>query len=274
MKFQEWDIGSAMLRRLAGQWAFREASVRAGGVATGSATVPDRQRIYAIGDIHGRCDLASKMIAMIRADLAESGNGLEVTAVGLGDFIDRGPQTRQVLDLLCVLREDASFRFEGIQGNHEAMFVSLLDRPGASLKEWLSFGGAETLTSYGISGAGRMTPVALREEISRRMPLEHLLFLQGLKLSETIGDYFFCHAGARPGVPLSRQDKRDLLWIGAGFSDRDAAFEKVIVHGHTRTIAAEIHRHRISLDTGAYATGVLSCAVLEGSGIRLLKCSQ
>ncbi|MGQ0486728.1 MAG: metallophosphoesterase [Hyphomicrobiales bacterium] len=236
--------------------------------------MPDRQRVYAIGDIHGRFDLASKMIAMIRDDMAESGGGLEATAVGLGDFIDRGPQTRQVLDLLCALRQEAAFRFVGIQGNHEAMFMSMLDRPGVSLKEWLSFGGTETLASYGIAGAGRMPPAALREEISRRMPLEHLLFLQGLKLSLTIGDYFFCHAGARPGIPLSRQEKRDLLWIGSGFSDRDAPFEKVIVHGHTRTTAAEIHRHRISLDTGAHATGVLSCAVLEGSAIRLLKCGQ
>lgn len=269
-----WDIGSAMLRRLAGHWAFREAPASVGTVTTANAAVPDRQRVYAIGDIHGRYDLASKMIAMIREDVAQSGNGLETTVVGLGDFIDRGPQTRQVLDLLCALREEPGFRFVGIQGNHEAMFVSMLDRPGASLKEWLFFGGMETLACYGIAGAGRMTPAALREEISRRMPLEHLLFLQGLKLSETIGDYFFCHAGAKPGIPLPRQEKRDLLWINSGFSDRDAAFEKVIVHGHTRRPAAEIHRHRINLDTGAYATGVLSCAVLEGSAIRLLQCSQ
>lgn len=263
-----------MLRRLAGQWSFREASARAGHITTANAAVPDGQRVYAIGDIHGRFDLASKMVATIHKDLAETAKGLDATVVGLGDFIDRGPQSRQVLELLCALRQETGLRFVGIQGNHEAMFMSMLDRPGASLKEWLSFGGTETLASYGIGGTGRMTPAALREEISRRMPLEHLLFLQGLRLSESIGDYFFCHAGARPGIPLPRQEKRDLLWIGTGFSDRDAAFEKVIVHGHTRCPVAEIHRHRISLDTGAHATGVLSCAVLEGSAIRLLKCGQ
>ena len=241
-------------------------------MVTGKSRVPSGQRIYAIGDIHGRFDLASRMFETIRAEIRELDHPTETVVIGLGDYIDRGPDSRQVLDLMCEIQEDPLFRFIGLMGNHEAMLIALLNRPGPEIEDWLSFGGVETLVSYNIAGAVHRDPRRVREAMARCLPVEQLLFLQRLRKSIAIGDYFFCHAGARPGIALAAQKDADLMWIGNGFSDADHEFEKVIVHGHSRVPAADIRRHRINLDTGAYITGLLSAVVLEGSSIRLLSC--
>lgn len=239
-------------------------------MCTGQSRVPDGQRVYAIGDIHGRFDLASRLIAAIRAEVKALPGGLEIIVVGLGDFIDRGPQSREVVDLLCGMTQDPSFSFRGLRGNHEAMLLGALGHAGPSWDDWLDLGGSETLASYGVHGAHNVRFGMLRGFVARHLPADHRQFLQSLRDMLVIGDYFFCHAGVRAGLPLSLQSAHDLHLIGGEFSAADDGFEKVIVHGHACVAEPEIRRHRINLDTGAHVSGVLSAVVLEGAGIRFI----
>lgn len=242
-------------------------------MCTGQSRVPDGQRVYAIGDIHGRFDLASRLIAVIRAEARELPADIEIFVVGLGDFIDRGPQSRQVVDLLCGMTRDPVLSFLGLMGNHEAMLLGALDHTGPSWDDWLDLGGSETLASYGVHGAHNISAGMLRGFVARHLPADHQLFLYGLRNMLVIGDYFFCHAGVRAGLPLSLQTAHDLHLIGTEFSAADDAFEKVIVHGHACVAEPQIRRHRINLDTGAHVSGVLSAVVLEGAEIRLIHSS-
>lgn len=239
-------------------------------MCTGQSRVPDGQRVYAIGDIHGRFDLVSRLMVAIRAEVKALPRGIEITVVGLGDFIDRGPQSREVVDLLCGMTHDPLFSFLGLMGNHEAMLQEALDHTGISWDDWLDLGGSETLASYGVHGAHNISAGMLRGFVARHLPADHQLFLHGLRDMLVIGDYFFCHAGIRAGLPLPLQTAHDLHLIGGEFSAADDAFEKVIVHGHARVAEPELRRHRINLDTGAHASGVLSAVVLEGAGIRFI----
>lgn len=242
-------------------------------MCTGQSRVPDGQRVYAIGDIHGRFDLASRLIAVIRAEVKALPGGIEIIVVGLGDFIDRGPQSREVVDLLCGMTHDPLLSFLGLMSNHEAMLLGALDHTGPSWDDWLDLGGTETLASYGVHGAHNVSSGMLRGFVARHLPADHQRFLQGLRNMLVVGDYFFCHAGARFGLSLSLQSAHDLHLIGGEFSAADDAFEKVIVHGHARVAEPEIWRHRINLDTGAHVSGVLSAVVLEGAGIRFIHSS-
>lgn len=252
------------------RWGARpQIEVQPAPMMTGRSSVPEGQRVYAIGDIHGRFDLALPLFETIRAEVAALTSPVETTVIVLGDVIDRGPQSREVVELMCDMQDEPLFCLCGLKGNHEAMFLAALDRPGTSWDKWLAFGGSATLASYGIRGV-QPRSYLLRALIARHMPVEHLLYLQGLRNSLSIGDYFFCHAGARPGLALSEQKPADLMWIGDEFSTGDHAFEKVIVHGHARVAAPEIRRHSINLDTGAHVSGLLTAVVLEGTGIRFL----
>lgn len=243
-------------------------------LVTGLSGIPENQRIYAIGDIHGRFDLAFRLLEAIRNELRVLTSPIEAMVITLGDLIDRGPQSRQVVELMHLMRDDPLFRFQALKGNHEAMFLATLDGQGTMWNEWLDFGGSETLLSYGIEAPRTKSPRLLRQSVARQIPVEDILFLQGLPSAISVGDYFFCHAGARPGVPLAQQNENDLLWIRRGFSDIDHGFEKIIVHGHTPVPVAEIRRHRINIDTGAYESGRLSAVVLEGKSIRILECNN
>lgn len=228
---------------------------------------PPGALIYAIGDIHGRMDLLEGMLKALEIDAEGFDPQLNVVLVLLGDYIDRGPESWTVIDVLVRLRARGHFTFAALRGNHEQAFLDFLEDPlkGAG---WLEHGGLSTLASYGIAPrllTGPRQLLALRDALLDAVPQVHLEFLENLPLTVTYGDYFFCHAGVRPGVGLQDQKARDLLWIREAFIQDDSYFDKVIVHGHTIEPVPVFGMRRIGLDSGAYTSGVLTAARLVGS---------
>jgi diadenosine tetraphosphatase ApaH/serine/threonine PP2A family protein phosphatase len=231
--------------------------------------VPNGVRIYAIGDIHGRADLLDELLKHIDMDL-EANPVSQSIEVFLGDYIDRGPASRKVLDQL-VARSHTN-RTVFLKGNHETLLTRFVTNPPI-LQAWQDLGGLETLMSYGIIpsiNANAATQAQLAADFDLVLPKAHRRFLDGLKSSFTCGDFFFVHAGVRPGVPLARQREEDLLWIRQDFLLCETDFGKIIVHGHTPVPQPEIRQNRINIDTGAYATGQLTCLMLEGDKMGLL----
>ena len=229
----------------------------------------DNRRTYVIGDIHGRSDLLDQMVEEIRRDLETSpmAEGLTVT---LGDYVDRGPDSRGVLDRLA--RNPFPTRYIALKGNHEALFEAFLRDPTVA-SQWRRWGGLETLHSYGVPVAQVMVGKGFDEAsnaLRQSVPQEHFRFLGSLRFSLSLGDYFLCHAGVRPGVPLEHQQPEDLLWIREEFLNSRMSFGKVVVHGHTPTASPEVLPTRINIDTGAFATGRLTCLILEGGSRRFL----
>lgn len=219
-------------------------------------------RLYVIGDIHGRADLLDQIVEKIRNDLASHGE-IDCVTVTLGDYLDRGPDSRGVIERLS--RNPFPTRYVALKGNHEALLESFLRDP-ATADHWRRLGGLETLHSYGVPigelmvGRGYdQAAKALRAAI----PAEHVRFLSSLEPFVSIGKYFLCHAGVRSNVPLNQQSLDDLLWIRDEFLNSDVVFEKMIIHGHTPREWPEVRPNRINIDTGAFATGRLTCLVLE-----------
>jgi len=237
----------------------------------------DGELVYAIGDIHGRYDLLTEILAQIVADAPGRQSGRIPILVTCGDYVDRGPDSARVLTALDWIRRDGRLRLHALKGNHEAAFLSFLSDPhdGAG---WLGFGGDATLLSYGVRPPADFQDAAelerARDDLLERMPAAHLRVLQELEMMVVLGDYAFVHAGIRPGVPLARQKAEDLLWIRGPFLDRTEPFEKRIVHGHSWMEAApEIYDNRIGLDTGAYETGVLTAVRIEDGEVALFQTS-
>ncbi len=237
------------------------------------ASIPVGERVYAVGDIHGRLDLLQRLMDQIAGDLKAS--ALTPTLVFLGDYIDRGPKAKEVLDYLMteVLPVKTVIH---LRGNHEQVLLDILDPTiddPRLFPSWLGFGGRETLGSFGVPAVDLYSDDedALQKRTPTVIPQIYQAFLQSTRLSHQIGDYFFAHAGIRPVVPLDRQRAQDLLWIGKPFLSSTVKFPAVVVHGHT--IAADVQNlhNRIGVDTGAYATGVLSAVVLEGTTRRFLQ---
>ena len=231
--------------------------------------MPVPTRLYAIGDIHGRSDLLERLIGEIARDLDRrpSENRLTVT---LGDYIDRGPDSRGVLARLA--ENPFPTDYVALKGNHEELFEAFLDDPSTAA-HWCRNGGLETLRSYGVDVVSLMRGrdyEAAAQALLAAVPREHFAFLGSLRLTLSIEHYFLCHAGVRPGVPLQQQSPDDLLWIREEFLNSKADFGKTVVHGHTPTPEPELLPNRINVDTGAFMTGRLTCAVLEGSEVRFL----
>ena len=227
------------------------------------AKVPEDVRVYAIGDVHGRADLLDGLLFRIDAHLASSPIRKAVE-VYLGDYVDRGPGSREVVDRLTMRRRTHSLIL--LKGNHEAFLTGFINDP-TMLANWQQVGGLATLISYGLQppiNADKRQQIELAAAFSRTVPDEHRRFLEELRLSFTCGDFFFVHAGVRPGVPLSQQREEDLLWIRDDFLLSESRFDKIIIHGHTPVLAPDVRSNRINIDTGAYATGKLTCLVLEG----------
>jgi serine/threonine protein phosphatase 1 len=227
-------------------------------------------RVYAIGDIHGRADLLALLFAAIDADIAAR-PVKRALHVLIGDYVDRGPSSREVVDL--ILKRRAFHELVALKGNHDIYPLKLIQRP-ETYDEWRALGGIETLMSYGLRPTLRMAgneSHELADLFRAALPPNHFDFFTQLKPSFSIGDFLFAHAGVRPGVPLDRQSEDDLLWIREEFLAYEANFGKVIVHGHTPVRKIECHPNRINIDTGAYATGRLSALVIEGSDLKMLQ---
>ena len=254
------------------RWAnqFRKAFGKTPPPVTTTGRVPDGTRVYCVGDIHGRDDLLREMAERVEADM-EARSFDDAVTVFLGDYVDRGLGSMRVIERLA--RGEWPTPIIALAGNHEDLLMAFLKDEGV-LEAWRALGGLETLHSYGVdvgpAMAGRNFGT-VQAEFAARLPERHRHFLETLKVSTTIGDYFFCHAGVRPGVPLDRQDRDDLLNIRGPFLSSEAEYGKLVVHGHTPSVAPEIHPNRIGIDTAAYATGLLTCLVLEKDQRRFLQ---
>jgi serine/threonine protein phosphatase 1 len=225
--------------------------------------------VYCVGDIHGRDDLLRDMADRVGADMKTRSFDQAVT-VFLGDYIDRGPGSKRVIEQLATSEWPTSII--ALAGNHEDFLKDFLD-DAAILDFWRSQGGLATLHSYGVNVGSAMAGRDFEEaqaEFTACFPKHHLNFLEALEVSAVIGDYFFCHAGVRPGVALDRQNRDDLVNIREPFLSSEAEHGKLIVHGHTPTVAPEIRSNRIGIDTAAYATGRLTCLVLAKDEQRFL----
>ncbi len=239
-------------------------------LAVDRAIAPGR-RVYAIGDIHGRYDLLQDMHEKIAEDAAESAAATRVI-VYLGDYVDRGLRSRDVIDYLL---GDPMPDFECIHllGNHEFAMREFLDDAEYGFN-WLGFGGETTLLSYGVTMTPRQVTAKGLEEARQQfrglIPASHVEFLDGLRLYHVEDDYLFIHAGVRPGTPLERQDPHDLIWIRDEFLDSTIDHGRLVVHGHSIVRRPEIRSNRICVDTGAYATGQLTALVIEEDTVALL----
>ena len=231
--------------------------------------MPEGTRIYAIGDIHGRLDLLDEVLARIDADVGTQ-PAPNAIRVFLGDYIDRGPDSRRVLDRLIDYRMAQPTVF--LMGNHEVFLREFLRNPD-TLSIWGHCGGLDTLSSYGLVPKIETDARQQRElasDFDKILPSSHREFLGGLRPYFICGDFFFVHAGVRPGISLIAQSEDDLFWIREEFLVCQADFGKVVVHGHTPVSEPDVRRNRINIDTGAYATGILTCLVLENDKIRFI----
>jgi serine/threonine protein phosphatase 1 len=221
------------------------------------------QRVYAIGDVHGRLDLLHQLLDLIAAD-ERARAPVPTLLIFLGDLIDRGPDSSGVISTVRALQVQRNVRV--LCGNHEDMFLRSIG-DNETMRQFLRYGGRETLISYGLEpdALRDMTFEELYAAIADKVPQSDLQFLQGLEDIIQLGDYVFVHAGVRPGVPLDGQSQEDLRWIRSPFLTSDADFGAVIVHGHTMTEQVEIRRNRIGIDSGAYVSGKLTALGLEGA---------
>ena len=239
-------------------------------IETAPASVPDGERVYAIGDIHGRYDLLDGLLRRIEAD--EAARGGRGRLIFLGDYVDRGPQSAAVVERLIALKnERPDTRF--LQGNHEEVFLSALTGDLKALRFFNRIGGEETILSYGVGRDAyeRADFNDLSRLLCAAVPKSHRNFLSDLEDMVVVGDYVFVHAGIRPGVPLDEQRSSDLRWIREEFIRSVSPQEKVVVHGHTIEADVVDEPHRIGLDTGAYCYGTLTAMGFEGQERWLLQ---
>ena len=230
--------------------------------------------LYAIGDIHGRADLLEPLLDAARRD-ADSGRTTIV--VGLGDYVDRGPDSPGVVDQLLDLADRPGIEARFLRGNHDQLLLEFLDDHSLG-PYWRRVGGRETLRAYGVDAPSTRKRMdqwqKARDAFAAKLAGRHLGFFRDLELNFTWGDYFFAHAGAQPGIPLEQQTAQDLMWIRKPFLEDDRRFERIVVHGHTPAPEAHADHRRIGLDTGAYMTGTLSACRFEGEDRLLIQAAE
>jgi serine/threonine protein phosphatase 1 len=229
------------------------------------ATLPEGKRIYAIGDIHGCIDRLVALHEAIAEDMAERPCD-DVTLIHLGDYVDRGTDSAQVIDWLLSGPPVPANRVVNLMGNHEEMMLTALaGSSNEAASHWLANGGADSLMSWGIS---RSVPPA---EWRTRVPDHHQTFMRDLELHHWCEPYLFVHAGIQPGKPLAQQTKQDLLWIREPFLTSKADHGFVVVHGHTPRRDPIVQRNRIAIDTGAVLGGSLTCVILEADRLGFIQ---
>lgn len=227
--------------------------------------IPDGERVYAVGDIHGCADLLNELLTRVAEDDAARGPA-KTTLIFLGDLVDRGPDSAAVMEDLRVLAlQRPHTRF--LLGNHEEVFLEALKGEPKALRMFCRIGGRETIMSYGVDPVDydRMDYDELHQAMRARVPTEHEAFLATFEDMIVIGDYVFVHAGIRPDTDLASQRGSDLRWIRKPFLDHGGAMEKVVVHGHTISEQVDVQPYRIGVDTGAYESGRLTALGLEGT---------
>ena len=245
------------------------------GIDYREARGPEGMRLYAIGDVHGRHDLLADMHRLIESELEHEPHP-DWRIIHLGDYVDRGPDSRSVIDFLIEARK-RDRRNLTLAGNHDLGMVSFLDKPDPD-GLFMRYGGIQTAASYGVRLSAGGSWFGKSEEVFSHghaalveaVPLAHVDFLRLLPFSVSFGDFFFCHAGIRPGVPLESQSPQDLVWIRDVFHDHAGLYPKVIVHGHTPVPDAEVTANRVNVDTLAWQSGKLSALAVDGIEKRIL----
>jgi serine/threonine protein phosphatase 1 len=226
----------------------------------------DDRRVYAIGDIHGRLDLLTDIVDRIADDDLARGPAGATQIVFLGDFVDRGPDSAAVLDYVLRLR-DWWPSVTCLQGNHEEVFLMAARGDESALRFMTRIGGRETLLSYGATehDLDKMTLGELRDWLMSVVPERHLQFIESMDDKLLIGNYAFVHAGIRPQIPMAEQDGKDLRWIRDEFLEFERPHEYFVIHGHSIAPSVERRPNRIGIDTGAYASGVLTAVGLQST---------
>jgi len=234
-------------------------------VQAAPASLPEEQRVYAIGDIHGRLDLLEILMHRIAMD-DQQRPPAKTKVIFLGDLVDRGPDSKGVIDYVIKLsKTGVDLRF--IAGNHEEIFLKTITEPSEKLTRFFyRIGGQETILSYGIDRAelAMMTMEELTARIPTIVPQSHVRFLTEMEDRIEIGGYLFVHAGIRPEVDISSQSQHDMRWIRQEFTESTECFEKVVIHGHTIFESVSEGPSRIGIDTGAWETDVLTAIGLDG----------
>lgn len=237
---------------------------------TRAFTAPADKRLYAVGDIHGRLDLLDDLLGRIERDIRDRPIA-ETTVVFLGDLIDRGPDSAGVIDRLVMLNGFPA-RILLLLGNHEEILLRVLEGEPGLAYDWLGFGGDACVESYGLSAASlkAMSETRIAALLRETIPPAHIAFLKDAGDTIRFGDYLLVHAGIRPGVSIENQQPHDLRWIRQPFLSDAHDHGCLVVHGHTISDGVDRRVNRLGIDTGAYRTGVLTAAVIEGSDLRFL----
>lgn len=237
-----------------------------------SPEAADATAVYAVGDVHGRLDLLEAIEAAIGRDIAATRPSRPVICY-LGDYVDRGPASAQVIDRLAAPFGDGVPRVF-LKGNHEDRMLEFLEAPAAAGPAWLQYGGREALESYGVAVPARPGDAdwpRLRDALAAALPPAHLGFLRALRLAFVWRGYLFVHAGLDPARPADAQDAHDLMWIREPFLSSDRDWGLRVVHGHVIVDAPVFRPNRIGIDTGAYHSGRLTCLVAFDGGTRLIQ---
>jgi serine/threonine protein phosphatase 1 len=240
-----------------------------GGKRAAPQTAPG-ERLYVVGDVHGRPDLLERMFAEIERDDAQRARVARRRIVTVGDIVDRGPDPCGAMQVL----ETAQQRLPDlitVLGNHEEMLLRAMRGDEATIRGWMRVGGAETAESFGVAAlAEGADAVPFVAALNRAVPEAWERWMQSWPLTFRSGDYFVCHAGIRPGVALAKQNRNDLLWAREAFLGDTRDYGAIIVHGHTITEEVELLPNRIGIDTGAYRSGILSAVCLDGPDVAVL----
>jgi len=225
--------------------------------------------LYAIGDIHGRSDCLARAHDLIDRDVARRGSSDQATEIYIGDYVDRGPDSKGVLD--CLVARSNKARLVALRGNHEIIMESFL-RGETSFEDWRRLGGLETILSYGVDARDLLAKGGVQpRDLAEKVPVSHLRFISSLVSVHTAGDYCFVHAGLKPGVEIEGQLIADLAWIRDDFLRFSGNFGAIVVHGHSPVTSVDFLQNRINIDTGAYMTNRLSVLRIDADGVMVLE---